>query len=62
MKQFLVAWRETLDPVEHIGVLFTDRFNEWKKMMEEKRGCFITIIVPLSREQAMEQNYQHIIF
>ena len=44
MKQYLVAWRETLDPVEHIGVLFTDQFNEWKKMMEEKSGTRFAVL------------------
>ena len=61
MKQYLVAWTEPLDPVEHIRVLFTDSFNEWKKRMEN-RGCFLSIIVPLTKAEAMKQNYQHMIF
>lgn len=61
MKQYLVGWTEPLDPVEHIRVLFTDSFSEWKKRMEN-RGCFLSIIVPLTKAEAMKQTYQHMIF
>lgn len=61
MKQYLVAWKETLDPVEHIRVLFTDSFDEWKKKMEG-RGCFLSIIVPLKKKDVEKLNYQHMIY
>jgi hypothetical protein len=61
MKQYLVGWTEPLDPVENIRVLFTDSFSEWKKRMEN-RGCFLSIIVPLTKAEAMKQNCQHMIF